>query len=39
MGGTSHRMETFANFIMKEINFKPPPGTCLQDMSRHSHRC
>ncbi len=38
MGGTSQRMENFAHFIMREIQFRPPPGTCLEDMSRHSYR-
>ena len=38
MGGTPHRMENFANFIMKEIGYKLPPGASLHDISRHSHR-
>ncbi len=38
MGGTPNRMEFFANFIMKEIGYKLPPGASLQDISRHSHR-
>ncbi|TRY79304.1 hypothetical protein TCAL_06054 [Tigriopus californicus] len=38
MGGTPQRMENFAKFIMKEIDHVLQPGTCLQDISRHSHR-
>ena len=38
MGGTPHRMETFARSIMKEIGYKIPTGTSLVDISQHSHR-
>ena len=38
MGGTPHRMETFARSIMKEIGHKIPTGTGLVDISKHSHR-
>ena len=38
MGGTPHRMETFANYIMKEIGYQIPSGTALVDISKHSHR-
>ncbi|XP_065218420.1 uridine phosphorylase 1-like [Planococcus citri] len=38
MGGTPKRMEKFAYYIMDEIGFKLPTGTCLQDISRFSYR-
>lgn len=38
LGGTPHRMERFAYFILHEIGFKMQPGTMLQDISIHSHR-
>ena len=38
MGGTPHRMETFARSIMKEIGHKLPTGSGLIDISKHSHR-
>ena len=38
MGGTPHRMEKFAHYIMKEIGYKLAPGTCLMDISKPSHR-
>lgn len=38
MGGTPQRMEQFAHFIMKEIKYELAPGTCLKDISKHSHR-
>lgn len=33
MGGAPKRMENFAHFIMKEIGYKLPAGTQLQDIS------
>ncbi|XP_044004287.1 uridine phosphorylase 1-like [Aphidius gifuensis] len=38
MGGTSKRMELFANYIMKEINYELPCGTTLLDISQNSYR-
>lgn len=38
MGGTSKRMELFANYIMKEINYELPCGTTLLDISQSSYR-
>lgn len=38
MGGTPHRMESFARTIMKEIGYQLPTGSCLMDISKHSHR-
>jgi uridine phosphorylase len=38
IGGTSQRMEDFAHYIMKELDYKLPTGSCLQDLSKHSHR-
>lgn len=38
MGGTPKRMEKFAYYIMDEIGYKLPTGTCLQDISRFSYR-
>ena len=38
LGGTPHRMEVFAHFIMKEINHRLEPGTQLRDISKDSHR-
>ena len=38
MGGTPHRMESFARTIMKEIGYQLPTGSCLVDISKHSHR-
>ncbi|XKL59527.1 hypothetical protein PGB90_000543 [Kerria lacca] len=38
LGGTPHRMERFAYYILQEIGYKIPPGTALQDISTHSHR-
>ena len=31
-------MESFANFIMKELGLDLPTGACLMDISKHSHR-
>ena len=31
-------METFANYLIKELNFELPTGSCLQDISKQSHR-
>lgn len=38
MGGTSKRMEVFANYMMGEIGYKLPTGTTLQDISQPSFR-
>ncbi|XP_055851087.1 uridine phosphorylase 1-like isoform X1 [Episyrphus balteatus] len=38
MGGTPRRMEQFAHFIMKEIDYTLPVGTQLQDISEFSYR-
>jgi uridine phosphorylase len=38
LGGTPKRMEQFAYFIMKEIEYELPPGTILNDISKSSHR-
>ena len=38
MGGTPKRMEQFANYIMDEIEYKLPTGSCLQDICYHSYR-
>ncbi|XP_013784026.1 uridine phosphorylase 1-like [Limulus polyphemus] len=38
MGGTPKRMESFANFIQKELNIKLPTGTVLDDISKRSYR-
>ncbi|CAL4082258.1 unnamed protein product, partial [Meganyctiphanes norvegica] len=38
MGGTPKRMEGFAHYIMKQIDYKLPSGTQLYDISRMSYR-
>ncbi len=38
IGGTNQRMETFAHFIQKELDWKLEPGTCLLDLAKSSHR-
>ncbi|XP_034939775.1 uridine phosphorylase 1-like [Chelonus insularis] len=38
MGGTPKRMESFAYYIMNEINYKLPTGTALLDITQKSHR-
>lgn len=38
MGGTAFRMENFANFIMKEIDFKLQTGQTLLDITKNAHR-
>jgi uridine phosphorylase len=38
MGGTAKRMETLANYIMKEIGYKLPTGSTLQDLTSSSLR-
>ncbi|XP_056640793.1 uridine phosphorylase 1 isoform X2 [Diorhabda carinulata] len=38
MGGTPKRMESFAEYIMKEIGHKLPTGTQLMDISQYSYR-
>ena len=38
IGGTSSRMEDFAHYIMKELDYKLPTGTALQDLTSAGHR-
>nr|ACO14582.1 Uridine phosphorylase 1 [Caligus clemensi] len=38
MGGTEHRMEGFAHYIFKELGIKLPIGSCLENLSKRSHR-
>jgi len=38
IGGTSSRMENFARYIMKELDYKLPTGATLQDLSAAGHR-
>lgn len=38
IGGTSSRMEDFARYIMKELDYKLPTGTALQDLTSAGHR-
>ncbi|ODN04894.1 Uridine phosphorylase 1 [Orchesella cincta] len=38
IGGTPKRMEEFAYYIMKEIDYKIPSGTQLLDISQFSYR-
>ena len=38
IGGTSSRMENFARYIMKELDYKLPTGATLQDLSTAGHR-
>ncbi|CAB4054680.1 udp [Lepeophtheirus salmonis] len=38
MGGTEHRMESFAKYLVKELNYKLPKGVCLENISLSSHR-
>jgi len=38
MGGTPHRMKSFAEYMLKELGIKLETGTCLEDISARSHR-
>lgn len=38
MGGTTNRMKNFAEYIMKEIDFKLPTGCQLQDIAESANR-
>lgn len=38
MGGTPHRMKSFAEYMLKELGYTLPTGTCLVDISVRSHR-
>ena len=38
MGGTPHRMKSFAEFMLKELGTRLETGTCLEDISARSHR-
>lgn len=38
MGGTPQRMKSFAEYMLKELGYVLPTGTCLVDISERSHR-
>ena len=38
MGGTPHRMEMFAEYLIQQLDYKIPSGLCLRDISKASHR-
>ena len=38
MGGTPHRMQSFAEYMVKELGYILPTGTDLVDISARSHR-
>jgi len=38
MGGTPQRMKSFAEYMLKELGYVLPTGTCLLDISERSHR-
>jgi len=38
MGGTPHRMRSFAEKMVSELGYLLPTGTCLTDISEKSHR-
>jgi len=38
MGGTPQRMHSFAEFMLRELGYRLPTGTSLQDISIRSHR-
>ena len=38
MGGTPQRMKSFAEYMLKELGYILPTGTCLLDISERSHR-
>ena len=38
MGGTPQRMKSFAEYMLGQLGFLLPTGTCLLDISERSHR-
>jgi uridine phosphorylase len=38
MGGTPQRMKSFAEYMLQELGYVLPTGTCLTDISERSHR-
>lgn len=38
MGGSAHRMEIFAHYIMELLDYKLPVGSKLEDMTIKAHR-
>merc|ERR1711962_1504359 len=38
MGGTPQRMKTFAEYMLGQLGYLLPTGTCLLDISERSHR-
>lgn len=38
MGGTPQRMKSFAEFMLVQLGYLLPTGTCLLDISERSHR-
>lgn len=38
MGGSAHRMEVFAHYIMAILGYKLPVGSKLEDMTSEAHR-
>jgi len=38
MGGTPQRMKSFAEFMLSQLGYILPTGTCLVDISERSHR-
>ena len=38
MGGTPQRMKSFAEYMLSQLGYLLPTGTCLQDISERSHR-
>ena len=38
MGGTPQRMKSFAEYMLSQLGYMLPTGTCLVDISERSHR-
>merc|ERR1712106_1213556 len=38
MGGTPRRMKSFAEYMLRQLGYLLPTGTCLVDISERSHR-
>ena len=38
MGGTPQRMKSFAEYMLGQLGYLLPTGTCLLDISAQSHR-
>merc|ERR1712106_330439 len=38
MGGTPQRMKSFAEYMLRQLGYLLPTGTCLVDISERSHR-